>query len=210
MKRIRKPTKASQLRNNCRRDFWSRTLRQITFNNNNKFPFFFYQHKDNWGLVRCNSNNNNNNNNNFPFFLYQHKDNWGLVHCNSNLPAASDTVQYPEQIQHCLLVTRASLPLVYLVTVQQAVCLQAGSKALAFEMEATSRLKLLSTVYRRNWYSETRSDFAQQNTCQNVLTDEKWRTHSAQTHTDNYSMGSFPGVKRSEREAGQKLYLLRC
>jgi hypothetical protein len=35
-------------------------------------------------------------------------------------------------------------------------------------------------------------------------------SHIVQTHTDSYSTGSFPGVKRPEREAGQKLYFLRC
>ena len=50
-----------------------------------------------------------------------------------------DTVQYPEQNQHCLLVYRAVLQLVYLLTEKQAACLQAGSKTLAFELEATLR-----------------------------------------------------------------------
>jgi hypothetical protein len=35
-------------------------------------------------------------------------------------------------------------------------------------------------------------------------------SHIVQTRTDSYSMVSFPGVKRPEREAGQKLYLLHC
>jgi len=50
-----------------------------------------------------------------------------------------DTVQHPEQIQPYLLETRAILHLVYLLTTQKAGCLQAGSKALAFEVEATLR-----------------------------------------------------------------------
>jgi len=71
-----------------------------------------------------------------------------------------DTVQYPEEILHSLLVTWALLQSVYHFTAQQAGCLQASSTTLAFEVEAISRWNCFP-VYRRNGKSETRSDFAQ-------------------------------------------------
>ena len=87
---IRKCTKVPKLRNNWRRDVWSRNLRPLTYKSNKKRHFLLLFHQPRYSL--------------------------GLVHCTSNLPAVvwpDVCVRHspvPRTDKHWLLVTQAFLP----------------------------------------------------------------------------------------------------